>query len=85
MVGWHDKSGQGQLPGWQTAMPNAGDERPAEHDLKRAEDLPGSVRARLQEPDMQEDARGLRDTGALSAPTGDNHDARTRGTHQEKA
>ena len=84
MVGSHDKSGQGQLPGRQTEMPNAGDEFPAEHDLKRAKDLPESIRARLQETDIQEDARGLRDTGDLSAPMGDNQEARTRGTHQEK-
>ena len=84
MVGSHEKSGQGQLPGRQTEQPNAGPDFPAEHDLKRAKDLPESIRDRIQEVDIEEDARGLRDTGDLSAPMGDNQEARRRGTHQEE-
>ena len=84
MVGSHHKSDQGPLPGRQTEQPNAGPDFPAEHDMKRAKDLPESVRARLQETDVQEDARGLRETGDLSAPMGDNQESRRRGTHQQE-
>jgi hypothetical protein len=74
----------GPLPGRQTEVPNAGDEFPAARDLKRAKDLPPSVRDRIREVDIQEDARGLRDTGDLGAPLGDHQESRRRGTHQEK-
>ena len=84
MVGSHDKSQQGQLPGRQTEIPNAGDDFPAEHDLNRAKHTPESIRQRMQETDIQEDARGLRDTGDLSAPMGDNQESRRRGTHQQE-
>ncbi|MBP1806554.1 hypothetical protein [Rubellimicrobium aerolatum] len=73
---------QGTLPGRQTEPPNAGPEFPAEHDLKRAKDLPESVRERIREVDVTEDARGLRETGDLRGPRGDDQEARTRGTHQ---
>ena len=84
MVGSHRKSDQGPLPGRQTEVPNAGDDFPAERDLKRAKDLPESVRDRIRETDIEEDARGLRQTGDLSAPMGDNQESRRRGTHQEE-
>ncbi len=74
----------GRLPGRQTEVPNAGEEFPAEHDLSRAKHTPESIRQRLQETDIQEDARGLRDTGDLSAPMGDGQESRRRGTHQEE-
>jgi hypothetical protein len=85
MVGSHHKSGQGPLPGRQTEVPNAGDDFPAEHDLKRAKDLPQSVRDRLRETDIQEDARGLRSTGDLGAPEGANQESRgDRGSRQQE-
>ncbi len=74
----------GPLPGRQTEVANAGEEFPAEHDLKRAKDLPQSVRERLREVDGGGTARGLGDTGDLGAPLGDNQESRRRGTHQEK-
>ena len=84
MIESHDKSQQGPLPGRQTEQPNAGPDFPAEHDLQRAKHTPESIRDRIREVDIQEDARGLRQTGDLSAPMGDNQEARTRGTHQEE-
>ncbi len=84
MVGSHDKSGQGQLPGRQTEQPNAGDDFPAEHDLKRAKHQPQSVRQQVQETDIEEDARGLRDTGDLGGPEGANQESRGRGSRQQE-
>lgn len=85
MVGSHDKSGQGQLPGRQTEQPNAGPDFPAEHDLKRAKQMSERVRQQLQETDIQEDARGLRDTGDLSGPEGANQESRgSRGSRQQE-
>lgn len=78
----HDRPGPG--PGRQTEPPDAGGEFPAAHDLKRAKDLPQSVRERLREVDLPGDARGLRDTGDLGAPLGSSQESRTRGTHQEE-
>ena len=76
----HEKPGP--LPGRQTEVGNAGEEFPAEHDLKRAKDLPQSVRERLREVDLDGPARGLGDTGDLHEPRGDNQESRRRGTHQ---
>ena len=85
MVGSHDKSGQGPLPGRQTEVPNAGDDFPAEHDLKRAKHQSQSVRQQVQETDIQEDARGLRDTGDLGGPEGANQESRgSRGSRQQE-
>jgi hypothetical protein len=72
----------GNLPGRQTEVANASDGFPAAHDLKRAKDLPQSVRERLREVDGGGTARGLHDAGGLGAPTGDNQESRRRGTHQ---
>ena len=74
----------GRLPGRQTEVPNAGEDFPADHDLKRQKHTPESIRQRVQETDIREDARGLRDTGDLSAPMGDNQESRRRGTHQQE-
>ncbi|WP_210529451.1 hypothetical protein [Rubellimicrobium arenae] len=75
---------QGNLPGRQTEQPNAGPEFDARHDLDRQKHMPDSVRDRIQEVNRGGEARGLHDTGDLSAPMGDNQEARRRGTHQEK-
>jgi hypothetical protein len=84
MVGSKHKSHNNPLPGRQTEVPNAGADFPAEHDLKRAKDLPESVRDRLRETDIQKDARGLRDTGDLSGPEGDAQESRgDRGSRQD--
>ena len=40
---------RGRLPGRQTEVPNAGDDFPAEHDLKRAKEVPQSIRERIDE------------------------------------
>ena len=85
MVGSHKKSDQGPLPGRQTEVPKAGDEFPAERDLKRAKDLPESIRDRLRETDIEEDARGLRSTGDLGGPEGAAQESRgDRGSRQEE-
>ena len=85
MVGSHHKSNQGPLPGRQTEQPNAGPDFPAEHDLKRAKDLPERVRQQVQEVDIEEDARGLRQTGDLSGPEGVNQESREkRGSRQQE-
>ncbi len=84
MVGSHDKSGQGSLPGRQTEQPNAGDDVRAEHDLKRAKDVPQSIRERIQETGVTRETPGLKQTGDLRAPLGDDQDSRGRGTTQEK-
>jgi hypothetical protein len=85
MVGSHDKSAQGPLPGRQTEVGKAGKDFPAEHDLKRAKDLPESVRDRIQEVDIEEDARGLRSTGDLGGPEGAHQESRgDRGSRQEE-
>lgn len=72
----------GQLPGRQTEVANAGHEFPAEHDLKRAKDVPQSVRERLREVDLSGKARGLGDTGDLHEPRGE-QESRGRGSHRE--
>lgn len=77
-----NKNKPGPLPGRQTEVANAGEDFPAEHDLQRAKDLPQSVRERLREVEGGVAARGLGDTGDLSAPSGDNQESRRRGTHQ---
>lgn len=74
----------GRLPGRQTEQPKAGEEFPAERDLKRVKDLPQGARERLREVDVQEDAKGLRDTGDETGPRGDDQESRRRGTHQEE-
>ena len=85
MVGSHDKSDNGPLPGRQTEQPNAGPEFPAERDLKRAKHESQRVRQQVQETDIQEDARGLRSTGDLSGPEGANQEARgDRGSRQQE-
>ncbi len=77
------KNKPGPLPGRQTEVANAGEDFPAEHDLQRAKELPQSVRERLREVDLDGQARGLGDTGDLSAPAGDNQESRGRGSHRE--
>ncbi|TNC74169.1 hypothetical protein [Rubellimicrobium roseum] len=84
MVGSHDKSDQGPLPGRQTEVPNAGPGFPAEHDLKRAKEVPQSIRERIDETGVTRETPGLKETGDLRGPLGDNQDSRGRGTTQEK-
>ena len=74
----------GRLRGRQTEVPNAGDDFPAEHDLNRAKHMPESIRQRLQETDIREDARGLRDTGDLGGPEGAHQESRGRGSRQQE-
>ncbi|HVG47782.1 MAG TPA: hypothetical protein VM899_06560 [Rubellimicrobium sp.] len=74
----------GRLPGRQTEVPNAGDDFPAEHDLKRAKHQPQGVRQQVQETDIEEDARGLRDTGDLGGPEGASQESRGRGSRQQE-
>ena len=74
----------GNLPGRQTEQPNAGTDFPAERDLKRAKDLPQSVRERIDETGIRRETPGLKETGDLRAPLGDSQDSRGRGTTQEK-
>lgn len=85
MAGSHDKSDRGPLPGRQTEVPKGGRDFPAERDLKRAKDMPQSLRDRLRETDIEEDARGLRSTGDLGGPEGANQESRgDRGSRQEE-
>lgn len=85
MVGSHDKSGQGQLPGRQTEQPNAGPDFPAERDLSRAKHMTAQQRQQLQEGHIEGDARGLRSTGDLSGPEGAHQEARgDRGSRQQE-
>jgi len=74
----------GRLPGRQTEVPNAGDDFPAEHDLKRAKEVPQSIRERIDETGVRRETPGLKETGDLRAPLGDDQDSRGRGTTQEK-
>lgn len=74
----------GRLPGRQTEVPNAGDDFPAEHDLSRAKHQSQGVRQQVQETDIEEDARGLRDTGDLGGPEGANQESRGRGSRQQE-
>jgi hypothetical protein len=85
MVGSHNKSNDGPLPGRQTEQPNAGPDFPAEHDLHRAKHESQRVRQQVQEVDIEEDARGLRQTGDLSGPEGVNQESREkRGSRQQE-
>jgi hypothetical protein len=85
MVGSHGKSNDGPLPGRQTEQPNAGPDFPAEHDLSRAKHESQRVRQQVQEVDIEEDARGLRQTGDLSGPEGASQESRgTRGSRQQE-
>ena len=85
MIGSHDKSDQGPLPGRQTEVRKADRDFPAERDMKRAKDLPPSVRDRIRETDIEEDARGLRSTGDLGGPEGARQESRgDRGSRQEE-
>lgn len=84
MVGSHGKSGNGPLPGRQTEQPNAGKDFPAEHDLKRAKEVPQSIRERIDETGLSRRTPGLKETGDLRGPLGDDQDSRGRGTVQEK-
>jgi hypothetical protein len=84
MVGSHNKSNTGPLPGRQTEVPNAGPEFPAEHDLKRAKEVPQSIRERIDETGLSRETPGLKQTGDLRGPLGDDQDSRGRGTVQEK-
>lgn len=77
----------GALPGRQTEPRNAGEGFPAAHDLKRAKEVPQSIRERIREVDVREDAqggaRGLHDAGDLEGPRGDGQESRGRGSNQE--
>lgn len=86
MAGKNIPNRPGPLPGRQTEVPNAGEDFPAEHDLKRAKHVPESIRDRIREVDIDEDREtpGLRDTGDLGGPMGDDQESRRRGTNQEK-
>jgi hypothetical protein len=84
MVGSHGKSNDGPLPGRQTEVPSSGDDARAEHDLKRAKQVPQSIRERIDETGLSRETPGLKQTGDLRAPLGDDQDSRGRGTVQEK-